>query len=57
MLLELTMSETNKGNPTLPNEDNTAYVDTFSKIAKSVCMADMYSSGKCATLADYNKVN
>jgi hypothetical protein len=50
MLLELTMRETNMNDPTLPDENNTAYIDTFNKIAKSVCMADMYNSGKCAKL-------
>jgi hypothetical protein len=54
MLLQLTMNETNMNFPDLPDENNTAYVDIFNKIAKSVCMADMYNSDKCAKLADYN---
>jgi hypothetical protein len=54
MLLEMTMRETNTNDPTLPDENNTAYVDTFNKIAKSVCLADVYDSGKCAKLTDYN---
>jgi hypothetical protein len=57
MLLELTMRETDKGNPILPDEDNSTYVDTFNKIAKTVCFADMYNSGKCANLAEYNKAD
>jgi hypothetical protein len=57
MLLELNMQETNKANPVLPDVDNSAYVEAFNKIAKSVCMSDMYDSGKCAKLADYNKTN